>query len=84
MGRYRYKILSMDIEDFLEKIKAEFVEDYDLGSLGADDNIKNMDWWSSMHALVIIALIDAEYDIMLEPSEMRNASTVRELFLIVK
>ena len=48
----------MEIEVFLGKIKAEFNEDYDTGDLGLDDNIKNMEWWSSMHALVIIALID--------------------------
>jgi acyl carrier protein len=74
----------MEIEGFLEKIKAEFNEDYTIGDLGVDENIKEMDWWSSMHALVIIALIDAEYDVMLEPSQMRSANTVRELFNVVK
>ena len=73
----------MEIEVFLGKIKAEFNEDYDMGDLGLDDNIKNMDWWSSMHALVIIALIDTEYDVMLEPSQMKSANTVRELFTLV-
>jgi acyl carrier protein len=73
----------MEIEVFLEKIKAEFNEDYDIGDLGLDDNIKNMDWWSSMHALVIIALIDTEYDVMLAPSQMKSANTVRELFAMV-
>lgn len=73
----------MEIEVFLGKIKAEFNEDYDTGDLGLDDNIKNMEWWSSMHALVIIALIDAEYDVMLEPSQMKSANTVRELFTLV-
>ena len=42
-----------------------------------------MDWWSSMHALVIIALIDTEYDVMLEPSQMKSANTVRELFTLI-
>jgi acyl carrier protein len=73
----------MEIEVFLEKIKAEFNEDYEIGDLGLDDNIKNMDWWSSMHALVIIALIDTEYDVMLAPSQMKSANTVRELFTMV-
>ena len=73
----------MEIEVFLGKIKAEFNEDYDMGDLGLDDNIKNMDWWSSMHALVIIALIDSEYDVMLEPAQMKSANTVRELFTVV-
>ena len=73
----------MEIEVFLGKIKAEFNEDYDTGDLGLDDNIKNMEWWSSMHALVIIALIDTEYDVMLEPSQMKSANTVRELFAVV-
>ena len=73
----------MEIDVFLGKIKAEFNEDYDTGDLGLDDNIKNMEWWSSMHALVIIALIDTEYDVMLEPSQMKSANTVRELFTLV-
>ena len=73
----------MEIEVFLGNIKAEFNEDYDTGDLGLDDNIKNMEWWSSMHALVIIALIDTEYDVMLEPSQMKSANTVRELFTLV-
>ena len=73
----------MEIEVFLGKIKAEFNEDYEIGDLGLDDNIKNMDWWSSMHALVIIALIDTEYDVMLEPSQMKTANTVRELFTLI-
>ena len=73
----------MEMEVFLEKIKAEFDEDYEIGDLGLDDNIKNMDWWSSMHALVIIALIDTEYDVMLEPSQMKSANTVRELFTLI-
>ena len=73
----------MEIEVFLGKIKAEINEDYDTGDLGLDDNIKNMEWWSSMHALVIIALIDTEYDVMLEPSQMKSANTVRELFTLV-
>jgi acyl carrier protein len=73
----------MEIEVFLGKIKAEFNEDYDTGDLGLDDNIKKMEWWSSMHALVIIALIDTEYDVMLEPSQMKSANTVRELFTLV-
>ena len=73
----------MEIEVFLGKIKAEFNEDYDTGDLGLDDNIKNMEWWSSMHALVIIALIDTEYDVMLEPYQMKSANTVRDLFTLV-
>ena len=73
----------MEIEELIEKIKAEFEEDYDIGELGPDDNIKTMGWWSSMHALVIIALIDSEYDIMLEPSQMRSVNTVRELYNLV-
>ena len=74
----------MEIEVFLGKIKAEFNEDYDLGDLGLDDNMKNMDWWSSMHALVIIALIDSEYDVMIEPSQKKSANTVRELYIMVE
>ena len=73
----------MSLEEFLERIKAEFEEDYDIGDVSPDDNIKEMDWWSSMHALVIIALVDSEFDVMLEPAQMRSVDTVRELYDLV-
>ena len=73
----------MDIAEFVGKIKEEFEEDYNIEDLSPDTHIKDMDWWSSMHMLVVIALIDSEYDIMLSPEEIKDATSIRSLFEIV-
>jgi acyl carrier protein len=43
-----------------------------------------MDGWSSMHALILIALIDNEYDILLTGAELKNAQTVQDLYTIIQ
>lgn len=74
----------MELGEFVGKIKEEFEEDYNIGGLNPDTHIKDMEWWSSMHMLVVIALIDSEYDIMLSPEEIRKATSIRSLFEIAK
>ncbi|PCI96761.1 MAG: acyl carrier protein [Flavobacteriales bacterium] len=74
----------MGLDEFVGKIKEEFSEDYNVGDLDPDTHIKDMEWWSSMHMLVVIALVDAEYDVMLSPEEVREATSIKSLFEIIK
>lgn len=74
----------MDLGEFTGKIKEEFEEDYNMEDLNPDTHIKDMVWWSSMHMLVVIALIDSEYDVILTTDEIKKATTLRSLFEIVK
>ena len=43
-----------------------------------------LDEWSSLIALSIIAMVDEEYDVTLKGDDMRQAETIEELFNIVK
>ena len=45
---------------------------------------RELDEWSSLMALSIIAMVDEEYDITLKGDDMRQAETIEELFNIVK
>ena len=74
----------MEIEVFLEKIKNEFEDDFDIEKLTASSKIKDLDWWSSMHMLVVIALIDSEYEVLLSGEELRTVNSVQELYDLVK
>ena len=74
----------MNIEDFITKIQNEFEEDYDIDSLKPTSKIKDLDWWSSMHMLVVIALIDSEYDVLLTGEALRDVNSVQELYDLVK
>ncbi len=73
----------MNIDNFINKLEAEF-DELKPGTLQKDTSFKDLDEWSSMHALIIIALIDTEYDVVLTGEDLSQISTVEELYGIVK
>ena len=72
----------MEINDFIEKFAEQF-EDTDAGDITATV-FKNLDEWSSLIALSVIAMADEEYDVTLKGDDIRGAVTVEDLFNIVK
>lgn len=72
----------MKIEEFIEKF-AEALDDMDATSLNADTYFKELDEWSSLAALSIIAMIDDEYDVTVKAEDIRNSDTIEDLFNIV-
>ena len=73
----------MEINDFIEKFAEQF-EDTDAGDITATTVFKNLDEWSSLIALSVIAMADEEYDVTLKGDDIRGAVTVEDLFNIVK
>ncbi len=73
----------MDIEKFVKKIEAE-IEDLESGTLTADKDYREIEQWSSMYALILIAMIDSEYNVTLTGEDLIASKTVRDLFEIVK
>ena len=39
-----------------------------------------MEGWSSMHALILIALIDNHFDVLLTGEELRVLDTIQDLY----
>ena len=72
----------MQITEFITRLETEF-DDVPKGTLTAQTGIRDIPEWSSMHALIIIALIDTEYGVTLNGEDLRSASTIRDLFNIV-
>ena len=83
MGSDCNYILRMEIKEFIQKIEVEF-EELELGTLKEDTDFRALDEWSSMHALIIIALIDVEYEVVVNGEDLSKIRTVRELFDMVK
>lgn len=73
----------MNRDTFIEKIETEFDELLP-GTLQPETSFKDLDEWSSMHALIIIALVDTEYDVVLTGDDMAQLTTVDDLFEVVK
>lgn len=73
----------MEINDFIEKF-IEIFEDEEIPTLTPETNFHNLDAWSSLIALSLIAMVDDEYDVDLKGDDIRNADTIESLYKIVK
>jgi acyl carrier protein len=69
----------MELKDFIENFANQF-DDTDPSEIKADTVFKELDEWSSLIALSVIAMVDEEYDITIKGDDIRNASTVEDLF----
>ncbi len=72
----------MEIKEFIEKL-AEIFDDTTAETLNPETNFRDLDEWSSLSALGVIALADEEFDVELSGAEMRKANTIQELFDII-
>ena len=73
----------MEIKEFIENFADQF-DDTDASEIKADTVFKELDEWSSLIALSIIAMVDEEYDIAIKGDDIRNSNTVEDLFNAVK
>lgn len=73
----------MEMNEFVAHFAEQF-EDTDASVFTPETKFRELEEWSSLLALSIIAMIDEEYDVTLKGVEMKTANTVAELFEIVK
>jgi acyl carrier protein len=73
----------MELKDFIANFAEQF-DDTDASEITATTVFHDLDEYSSLIALSIIAMVDEEYDVQLKGDDMRSAVTVEDLFNIVK
>lgn len=73
----------MEIKEFIENFANQF-DETDPAEITATTNFRELEEWSSLTALSIIAMVDEEYDITLKGDDIRNATTVEDIFETVK
>ena len=73
----------MGIKDFIENFADQF-DDTDASVLTAETKFKELDEWSSLVALSVIAMVDDEYDVAIKGDDIRNAETIQDLFNVVE
>ena len=69
----------MDIEGFIANFAAQF-EDTSADEIKAETIFRDLDEWSSLTALSIIAMVDEEYGVTLKGDDIKNAATVQDVF----
>lgn len=73
----------MELNEFVEKFAEQF-DDTDPSEIKADTRFRDIDEWSSLVGLSVIAMVDEECNVLLKGEDMRQANTPAELFEIVK
>lgn len=73
----------MELNEFIEKFAEQF-DETDVCEFAADTKFREIDEWSSLIGLSIIAMVDEEYDIALKGDDIKNANTIEDLFNTVK
>lgn len=72
----------MEIKEFIEKFADQF-DDTDVSEIQADTEYQELEEWSSVTAMSLIALAKAEYGKTITGREVRSCKTVEDLFNLI-
>lgn len=73
----------MTVEEFILKIEGEF-PDLEPGKLKGESVFREVMNWNSINALILIALVDTEYDVILTADDLRASTTINDIFGLVQ
>lgn len=73
----------MELNKFIENFAAQF-DETDASVFTAETKFRELDEWSSLIALSVIAMADEEYNVKLKGDDIRNSHTINDIFEIVK
>ena len=73
----------MELNEFIANFAEQF-DETDAGAFTPETVFHELDEYSSLIALSIIAMVDEEYDVALNGDDMKSAVTIEDLYNIVK
>lgn len=73
----------MELKDFIQNFAEQF-DDTAVSEFKPETEFKDLDEWTSLLGLTIIAMVDSEYDIQITADDLRNSKTIEELYNVVK
>jgi acyl carrier protein len=72
----------MQTEEFIDNFANQF-DDTDASEITLKTVYKDLDEWSSLMSLSIIAMCDEEYSVKVTGDDIKNSETVEDLYKIV-
>lgn len=73
----------MELKEFIQNFADQF-DDTDTSVFTPETKFRELEEWSSLTALSVIAMIDEEYDVKIKGDDVRNSQTINDLYEIVK
>jgi len=72
----------MEIQKFIKNFAAQF-EETDADLFSAKTKFRDIDEWSSLMALSIIAMVDVEYNVKIRGEDIKMSQTIEDIYNIV-
>lgn len=69
----------MELKVFLEQFAEQF-DDVDVEQLSVETKFRDINGYTSLVALLVITMIDEEYDVTITGDDMKKQVTIGELF----
>ena len=73
----------MELNEFINNFASQFPDEDPL-AFSAETDFHDLDSWTSLTSLSVVAMIIQEYGVELESQDVRNADTIEDLYEIVK
>ena len=73
----------MDLQEFVAHFAEQF-EETDASVFTPQTKYHDLEEWSSLIGLSIIAMVDEEYDVAIKGNDVKSSTTIEDLFNIVK
>lgn len=72
----------MELKDFIQQFAYQF-DDTSIESFEPATCFRDLEEWSSLMALSITSMIDEEYSVAINGTELKSVLTIEELFQLV-
>lgn len=80
-NKFDFYICVMTIDHFIEQFRICLIEPYI--HLTPETQFRTLEEWNSMFALIVIAMVDSEYQKELSADDIRSSKTLGDLFTIL-
>lgn len=75
--------MDMELNEFVAKFAEQFAET-EFEMIKSDTVFRDLEEWSSILALSIIAMVDEEYNVSIKGVDIKSSNTIEDLFNIVR
>lgn len=73
----------MELQTFIENFADQF-EDTEADAITGSTKFKDLEEWSSLIALSVIAMVDEEYGVAIKGDDIRNSETIQDLYNVIE
>ena len=73
----------MELNEFVAHFAEQF-EETEPSMFAPETKYHELEEWSSLIGLSVIAMVDEEYDVTIKGNDVKNSVTIEDLFNIVK